>query len=177
MRNGGPGPATPKQLGPVIGTIARIGARVQGRKTLGVFATIGRAPRLFRMWLLYSAMMMPFGYLSRKDTELLIVRVAYLRGNDYELDQHRDIAKRVGLSAEDIDAACQPSHTFTGRRGILLDAAQEIVETRNLSPQTWDKLKAELNERQQVAFVMLIAQYDGLATVLDTLDVPLDEKR
>lgn len=173
----GPGPAKPSELGPVIGTIARIGARVQGRKTLGVFSTIGRAPRLFRGWLIYSATMMPFGYLSRKESELIILRVAHLRGAEYEYDQHKDLAARAGLKPEEIAATAQDEHGFVGRRGALLDAAEEIVREKNLSDLMWTRLAGILDKRQQVAFVMLVTQYDGLATALDVLDVPVDEKR
>ena len=48
-----------------VGVIERIGARVQGKKTLGVFATIGRVRRMLPPWLVYSATMMPFGALGR----------------------------------------------------------------------------------------------------------------
>ncbi|MBC2681755.1 carboxymuconolactone decarboxylase family protein [Corynebacterium anserum] len=173
----GPGPAHPTNLGPVIGTIARIGARVQRRKSLGVFSTIGRAPRLFRGWLVYSATMMPFGYLSRQDTELIILRVAHIRGSEYEYDQHKDLAARVGLSPEEIASTALESHGFVGRRATLLDAAEEIVKNKQLSDLTWTRLAGVLDERQQVAFVMLVTQYDGLATALDVLNVPVDEKR
>lgn len=172
----GPGPADPSDLGPVIGTIARIGARVQGRKTLGVFSTIGRAPRLFRGWLLYSATMMPFGYLSRKESELIILRVAHLRGAEYEYDQHKDLAARAGLTLEEIAATAQEHHGFVGRRATLLDAAEEIVKNKNLSDLTWTRLAGILDKREQVAFTMLVTQYDGLATALDVLNVPIDER-
>jgi hypothetical protein len=62
-----PGEKVPgvRELGVVNHLIARLGARVQGTETMGVFSTIGRARRLFKAWLVYSATMMPFGYLSR----------------------------------------------------------------------------------------------------------------
>src|SRR5699024_2561538 len=89
LPTGRPGPGSRRELGIVNGAIEAIGARATGRKRLGVFATIGRAKRLFRGWLIYSATMMPFGDLSRQDTELCILRVAFLRGADYERDHHR----------------------------------------------------------------------------------------
>lgn len=174
---GGPGPATNRELGPVNAAIAAIGARVTGRRRLGVFATLGRARRLFRAWLVYGAMMMPFGYLSRKETELIILRVAHKRGSAYEEDQHRGLARRAGLTDAEIEAVTSPEHGFTGRRLVLLDAADELVDTRGLSPATWKRLRSELSERDQVAFVMLVTNYDGLATALDVLGVPVDPPR
>ena len=69
-----------RDLGPLNYAVERIGARVQGNKTLGVFATIGRVRRMLPPWLVYSATMMPFGALGRAESELVILRVAALKG-------------------------------------------------------------------------------------------------
>ena len=119
--------------------------------------------------------MMPFGYLSRVETEMIILRVAYLRGSAYEADQHRALAARVGVKG--IDALFQPDHGFTGRHGTLLDAAEQLVRNRGLTADMAERLRGLLSEREQVAFVMLVTNYDGLATALDVMGVPVDEPR
>ena len=177
----GPGPVPRRdhlrRLGLFGALTTRLGARLTGKKNLGVFATIGRAPRLFRFWLLFGASMMPFGYLSRIETEMIILRVAYLRESVYEADQHRALAARAGLSSSDIDAIFSPAHGFTGRRGILLDATEQIVCSHGLTADTAQRVREILSEREQVAFVMLVCNYDGLATALDVMGVPVDEDR
>ena len=62
-----------------------------------IFTTLGRHPRLFRGWLLYSAHPMPFGTLPRRETELVILRVAWLCAAAYEWWQHVPFALRTGL--------------------------------------------------------------------------------
>lgn len=176
----GPAPRTQhwRSLGFFGTLLTRIGAFVTRKRNLGVFATIGRAPRLFRGWLHYSATMMPFGYLSRKESESIILRVAYLRGNAYETDQHRVIARRAGLSADTIDAIQSPHPpTTTAREAAMMAVTTELVETRKLTDATYADLAAQLKDRELVAFVMLVTQYDGLATTLDALGVPVDESR
>lgn len=173
----GPGPASFRELGIINGTLTRIGARVQGKKTLGVFATLGRAPRLFRAWLVYSAMMMPFGYLSRRETEMIILRVAHLRSSAYEADQHRKLAAKAGVSQGEIAALERTDHGFTGREGVLVNAVDALVQQRAIPAELRAQLNAQLSERQQVAFVMLVTNYDGLATALDVLGVAVDEER
>ena len=86
--------------------------------------------------------MMPFGYLSRAETEMLILRVAYLRGSAYEADQHRALAARAGVSSVDIDAIFRPDHGFTGRIGTLLDAAEQIVRHQGLSEDMAKRVRA-----------------------------------
>ncbi len=59
-----------------------------GTGPLNIFATRGQHPRLSRAWLRYSAALMPFGTLPRRDTELVILRVAWRCGCAHEWQQH-----------------------------------------------------------------------------------------
>ena len=177
LPSGRPGPGSRKQLGLVNAAIEAIGARATGRKRLGVFATIGRAKRPFRGWLIYSATMMPFGELSRTDTELIILRVAHGRGADYERDHHRVIGKRAGLTDADIAAVDRRDHGFPGRRGAMLEVADQLVAKRDVDDAAWAALSRHLSDRECVALVQLITHYDGLATALHVLGTPADEKR
>jgi alkylhydroperoxidase family enzyme len=166
-----------RELGVVNNLIARVGARVQGTHTLGVFATIGRARRLFKAWLVYSATMMPFGYLSRQETELTILRVAFRKGSAYEEAHHRSIGASEGLSAEQIDAMFYEDHGQVGRRGVMLDVADQIVQDGAVDDATWAALTSHLSDKECVALVMLVTNYAGLATALSVLGTPVDQKR
>ena len=177
LPTGRPGPGSRRELGIVNGAIEAIGARATGRKRLGVFATIGRAKRLFRGWLIYSATMMPFGDLSRQDTELCILRVAFLRGADYERDHHRVIGRRAGLSEAEIAAIDTWDHGFTGSRGAMLAVVDELVQNRDCTDETWAGLGPHFSEREKVGLVQLTTHYDGLATALHVLGTPADEQR
>ncbi len=46
---------------------------------------------------------MPGGKLPRIDTELVILRVAAVRGSDYEFDHHTLLGRRAGLADADIE--------------------------------------------------------------------------
>ena len=82
---------------------ARLAGRVTGTEPPAVFLTLGRHRRLFWGWLLFAGALMPGGRLTRRETELVILRVATLCGSDYELTQHRRLGRRAGLSADEID--------------------------------------------------------------------------
>ena len=166
-----------RELGVINNLIVKVGAKVQGTHTLGVFATIGRAKRLFKAWLVYSATMMPFGYLSRQETELVILRVAFHKGSAYEEAHHRAIGASEGLSSEEIDAMFEEDHGQLGRRGAMLDVADQIVLTGVVDDETWAKLAALLSDKECVALVMLVTNYSGLATALSVLGTPVDERR
>lgn len=168
-----------RELGPFGWAAARLGARVTGSRDVHLFSTLGHARRLFPAWLAYSGMMMPFGVLSRTDTELVILRVAHLRGSAYERAHHERIGGRVGLSDDEIARTLEDPAAagWDDRRRALLCAVDELVRTKDLADPTWEALAAHLGEAELVGFVQLVAQYDGLATSLHVLRVQPDQRR
>ncbi|WP_235933524.1 carboxymuconolactone decarboxylase family protein [Corynebacterium qintianiae] len=172
-----PGPGRDRDIAMLARLANHIGGRVQGTKTLNLFGAIGRARRNFLPWLLYSGSLMPFGMLPRKESELVILRVATLRDADYELEHHKVMGKRFGLTDADIAAVQEPVHGFTGRTGAVLDAVDDLVHHRQITDGVWTSLNSHLNDGEITALLLLVTNYDGLATIMDVLDVPLDEPR
>lgn len=172
-------PGHGRELSPLALVASKIGARVTRTDDVRLFSTLGRVRRLFPAWLLYSGMMMPFGTLSRKETELVILRVSHLRGSSYERTHHEHLGSRIGLSAQEIERTrTTPSGAgWSPRIGAMLAAADEMVGDRDISDATWAEVARHLDDHELVALVLLIAQYDGLATTLHTLRVQLDRKR
>ena len=165
-----------RDLGPVNWVITRIGAKVQRRRTLGVFATLGRSGRVFRGWLIYSATHMPLGPLGRRDSELVILRVASQRHCEYELDHHRELATKAGLSPATISAVLNDDHGLTGRDAAILEAVDQVVNKRQLDDAAYNQLLQYCTPKEVTALIMLATHYDGLATTLQVLGTPLDEK-
>lgn len=162
-----------RDLGPVVYLIERIAAKAIGAERMNLFATLGRTKRTFLAWLPYSGALMPFGSLARRDTEIVIVRVAAARSSVYELGHHRRLAHRAGVHPEVVDAliAGESATVFDEHTANLVAAVDEILANRQVTAETWAKLATELSERQLVEFVMLVTQYDGLATTIAVLGI------
>ncbi|HUO37676.1 MAG TPA: carboxymuconolactone decarboxylase family protein, partial [Mycobacterium sp.] len=163
-----------RELGPFGWLFCKLTARLEGVPQVHLFTTLGQHRRLFRTWLPFGAMLLGLGKLARRDTELVVLRVAHLRGCAYELQQHRRIAKRRGLDTE-MQArifAGPTAEGLTERDRALLSAVDELVDTRNLSEQAWQGLANYLDRPQLIEFVTLASQYDALAATLNTLRVP-----
>ncbi|MGB3697918.1 MAG: carboxymuconolactone decarboxylase family protein [Gordonia sp. (in: high G+C Gram-positive bacteria)] len=169
-------PGRPAQLGPINWLIVRAMGLATGTDNPHIFATLGRSKGLFRGWLHFSARLMPLGELSRRDTEMIIIRVAHLRGCDYELDHHRRLGARVGIDAEAFaDILDGPDAGWGDRERSLLRAADQLVADRDLDDAAWDALRRHLSERQAIAFTLLVGQYDMLATTITALRIARDE--
>ncbi|WP_132992320.1 carboxymuconolactone decarboxylase family protein [Gordonia zhaorongruii] len=169
-------PGTFAELGPINWLVVRAMSIATGTDNAHIFATIGRSKGLFRGWLHFSSRMMPFGELSRRETESVIIRVAHLRGCDYELDHHRRLGARAGVDAAAFDRIIEgPDAGWGDRERTLLLATDQLVADRDLSDTTWAALLRHLDERQAIAFVLLVGQYDSLATTIGVLRVQRDE--
>ncbi|WP_197373423.1 carboxymuconolactone decarboxylase family protein [Mycolicibacterium baixiangningiae] len=166
-----------RELGPLNWVIAKAGARAIRAPRFSLFTVLGQHRLLFLAFLPYSGVLLgPLGKLSRQDAEIVILRVGHLRECEYELQQHRRLARSRGLNAElqakifeGPDAA-----GLTDRQRVLVTATDEFVVTRGVSPQTWAILARHLTKPQLIEFCLLAAHYDGLAATIATLQVPLD---
>ena len=91
-------PGGRREVGLLVWLFSRLAGRVTGTQPPAVFLTLGRNRGLFWGWLHFAGRMMPGGKLPRRETELVILRVATLARSDYELTQHRRIGRRVHQS-------------------------------------------------------------------------------
>ena len=165
-----------RELGPVNWALAKLAARTIRRPQLHLFAVLGQRRMLFLAWLPFSGSLLGRGKLPRQETELVILRVGHLRNSEYELQQHRRIAKRFGLDNALQDKIFEGPRAdgLTDRQATLLTATDEFLTTRNLSDQTWAALSRYLDRPQLIEFCMLAGQYDALAATLSALRIPLD---
>lgn len=166
------------ELGPLARIVAGIAGRVSESGPPNVFTTLGRHPRLFRGWLRYSAHLMPFGELPRRDTELVILRVAWQRRSAYEWHQHVPIALRIGLTADEVAGVVDdpPSSGFTERQRTLVAVSDEMLAGRPLSDDTWSAVQASLSDRETIELCLLVGHYQGLASAIGALGIQVEQQ-
>lgn len=170
-------PAPPRKLRPLARVVALVSGRVTGTGPLTIFTTLGRHPRLFRAWLFYSARLMPFGTLPRRDAELVILRVAWQCGAAYEWWHHVPLALRAGLCPEQIAAVAgvQPAADLSERQRVLTAITGELLAQRALSDDTWQAARQTLTEREVIETCLLIGHYQGLASAIGGLGIQLED--
>jgi len=166
-------PGDRAEIGLVNAAIARAAGVVTRGEPPRIFTTLGRHRGLFRRWLWFAGALMPGGKLPREETELVILRVAHNSGSDYEWSQHERMGRRAGLSEEEISRvrAGAEAPGWSERRALLLRAADEMHEQRQISPELWGRLSRHLDEVLLIELCMLIGHYEMLAMTLNTLEV------
>lgn len=171
------------RLGPSRALPVRAFAALAGRKVgtrpPAVFLTLGRHQRLFWPWLAFAGSLLGGGRLTRRETELVILRVAHLTGSDYELSQHVRIARQAGLSAEEVARTADGpgADGWTPTQQLLLRVVDELHADEDLADATWHALVDHLDERRALEVVLLAAHYRMLATALRVTRVAPDAPR
>lgn len=172
-------PGTRRQIGPVNAAIAWAIGRATGGRPPHVFTTLARHRSLFRRWLWFAGGLMPGGKLPRRDTELVILRVAHNTGCGYEWSHHERLGQRAGLSAKEVERVRTGpgAEGWTPRQQMLLAAADEMHERGEIGDELWSRLAAELDDRLLIELCLLIGHYEMLAMTLNTLRVQPEPPR
>lgn len=132
--------------------------------------------RILRGMLFFASRLMPFGELDRRDTELAILRVAWLCRSRYEWGQHVDIGLRAGLTKEEIRRIPEGAKAteWSPRQRLILQACDGMIQHHFVDDVTMTGLREHYNKRLQIELLMLIGWYQGLAGVLNSSGIPLD---
>ena len=169
-------PGGRRDLGLVSWGIAQAAGRVTGGNPPNLFLTLGRHPALFRGWLRFAGRLMPRGKLPRRDTELVILRVAHVRECAYEREHHVRLGRRAGLTdAEIARVADGPAAGGWGpREQAILQAADELLANGDVADETWSRLSGMLDTRELIELVLLVGHYEMLAKTINTLRIQSD---
>ena len=167
-----------RELGLPIWAFSRLAGRVTRSSPPTIFTTLGRNHRLFWAWLHFAGRLMPGGRLPRVDTELVILRVASVRGNEYEFAHHAVIGRRAGLTVGHLEQVRVGSgdEGWTARQDLLLRVTESLLDRRDVDDALWAELRDLLDERTCIELLLLVGHYDMLATTLHTLRLQPEER-
>jgi AhpD family alkylhydroperoxidase len=134
---------------------------------LGLFA---RHPQIAGPWLAFGGTLLEHGTLDPRDRELLILRVAARTRCSYEWAQHVGLAEAAGLTPGRIAAVADgpQSETWSDREGVLLRAADQLLDGHVIDDETWGRLAARFDGRQLLELTFVVGSYACLAMVLNS---------
>jgi alkylhydroperoxidase family enzyme len=173
-------PGSRAEIGARNALLASVAGRVAGTaEPPHLFTTLARHRRLFRRWLRFAGALMPRGRLPRRDTELVILRVAANCDSEYERRHHERLARHAGLTADEIArvAAGPGAAGWSERDASLLRAVDELHADRRISDGVWARLAAERSDADLIELCMLVGHYEMLAMTIESLRIQPDERR
>ncbi len=110
--------------------------------------------------------------------ELVILRIAWLNGCEYEWAQHYRFSKTVGLDDEVIAAVrrWQDSDRFEGAERAVLALTDTLWEGSQVGDELWERLVETLGGKQAALEAAAVAgAWTMVAYLLKTAAVPLEE--
>jgi alkylhydroperoxidase family enzyme len=149
--------------------------RLDGRD-LNVFKVLMNHPALVRRWTVFAGHVLRKQTLPVRDRELLILRIGWLNQAGYEWAQHVLIAKRAGITDEEIERVQRgPDAGWSGVEAHLLQAVDDLFENSVISDATWAALSPKYSTEQMMDLVFTVGQYNLVSWALNSFGVPLDD--
>jgi len=147
-----------------------------GGRDLNIFRVLMNHPQLTRRWAVFATHVLHKQTLPARERELLILRIGWLNQAEYEWAQHVEIARRSGISAEEIERIKQgPGAGWSAFEAALLQAVDDLYERSVVSDETWTALAGNLSTEQMMDVVFTIGQYNLVSWALNSFGVPLDD--
>ena len=145
-------------------------------RILNLFAALAHHPDLLRHWLVLGNHVLGKSTLPPRERELVILRVGWLCGAEYEWGQHVAIARGIGIGDEEIRRVADGPDVpgWSPRERAILRATDELVTCRDLADETFASLREHLGIPECLDLIFAVGQYALVSTVLRSLRIPLD---
>jgi alkylhydroperoxidase family enzyme len=119
------------------------------------------------------------GRLDPRLRELIIMRIGWVTGSEYEWTQHWRIAGMLGVDPDDVLAVrdWRNSDRLGVAERAVLAATDETLDTGRISADTWVRCAEALgrDDAQLVEMVIAIGNWRLFSSFLLSLDVPLED--
>jgi AhpD family alkylhydroperoxidase len=141
-----------------------------------VFTTFARHPDLLRRFRVFAAHVLFKSELAPLERELIILRIGFRNGCEYEFAQHARVARTYGLSPEDVRQLLQDpdSTSLSEQWRLLVRAVDELFDTSTISDSTWSALSGFYDDRQMMDLVFTAGAYNLVSWALNSFEVQSD---
>jgi alkylhydroperoxidase family enzyme len=112
-----------------------------------------------------------------RDRELAVLRIAWLSQAPFEWGAHVKIAKRNGITSEEIERVIKGSSAPGWRKKdrAIVRAVEELHFDSMITDETWADLPEFFNDKKLIELVILAGQYKTVAYYQNSLRLPLPE--
>src|SRR5258707_9980959 len=147
-------------------------ARRNPRGAGNALATFANHPALAKAFLAFNVHLFT-STLPDRIRELAVLRVAHRRQCAYEWTHHVNMAKRLGVTDDEIEAVRRGEAVDDFERAVIV-GVDELDEKSHLSDETWAALGTRLDDRQRMDYVFTVGCYTTLAMAFNTFGVEVE---
>ena len=134
-----------------------------------------RHAELYKAHMAVAQIFMTDGEMSIRDRELAVLRLAWLSQAPFEWGSHVMIAKRNGVTAEEVLQLIEGSSAagWSKRDRAIVRAIEELHFDSMITDETWADLQEFYNDKKQIELLILAGQYKTVAYYQNALRLPL----
>ena len=151
---------------------------VEERKTPvgNIFRMLAHTPNLLRRFLALGGELRNGTELDPKLRELALVTVGRLTGAEYEFTHHWNLARRVGVTREQLEHLdeFETSSLFNEQERLVMRYALEATMNVAVGDATFDALRKSLGTRRLMEVVQNVAFYNMVVRILVPLKVEVE---
>lgn len=150
-----------------------------GREVLNLYKTLAHHPAMYRPRAIQSAYIRTRSRLDDRARELLILRIGWLCGAEYEWAQHVRAGRSAGITDEEIRRIAQGPDApgWDPFDATLLRATDELHRDDRIGDATWQALAARYDAQELIDVLITVGGYRMVSVVLNTLGTPLEPGR
>ena len=115
--------------------------------------------------------------LPPEEREIVAYAVLNLERGEWELAQHREVVKMMGIAPAKVDAIVREHYgdpAFTDRERALLAFTRQVVKTVRVDDPTFAAVAAFYDRRQIVETLLVIGNYMMLARISEATELPVE---
>jgi alkylhydroperoxidase family enzyme len=132
-------------------------------------------PGMYRVFLPFIDKVIRGSNLPPRDREILCLRTLALGGDVYEGHHHVTIARKVGMSEAEIEAARTGGASLGQFEQCLMRAAEELVRQQRVSDPTWACLAERYSREQLMETVFVVGCYTIMATITRSFGIEVEQ--
>jgi len=142
-------------------------------EVFNVMRTFARSPKLLNSWMGLATHIMGTSSISPRHREILILRVGWLTGSEYEWGQHLLMSLPAGLDEKDHRRIAEGAEAdgWDAFEAQLVRAADELHRDSMIGDETWTALAKEYSEEQILDAIFTVGNYAMLALALNSVGV------
>jgi alkylhydroperoxidase family enzyme len=144
---------------------------------LNVFRMWANAPANFQPLVEFAFSLLAKSEFDARKREIAILRVAHVTRAGYEWFQHVIVAKRVGVTDEEIEkiAVDGPVTGLDEEGNLLCRVAEEISNDVRLSDDALQQILDRYGTRQATELILCVSYFNMLSRFLESTRVELEE--
>ena len=138
---------------------------------LNVYRIMAHHPDLLKAWAPLRTHLVTQSALGPERSEVVILRVAFRFGSDYEWAHHVSRARNLGFSDARIMAL---RGNPKGQDGLIARAVDSLIDARRLTPEQDSALAEEIGRNAVFDLIATVGFYSVLGYILMSYETPID---